>query len=271
MRFDNGAVDTVPTTAAACPGGANASTVGKGGTPGVILSGDQPYSFSPGNPSVKKWVAGGQTFKEKFRGSGPLQTSYQSLFNTIKKSGTAITPLDPSKCGGSYGACTLSGNFDGPYTIDGDLVLNGASINSNRKIVLLVSGKVTIKGAVTTPVGSYFLISAAGNIDVESGFGSAPSCTPTPQLQGVFITDHTFTAKTGADCPLTTDPMLTIGGTVVVNASRSETGEHFLNKRNLCDDNLKYPSLRVAERSDFALNAPDYISPRTVIWKEVAP
>ena len=63
--------------------------------------------------------------------------------------------------------------------------------------------------------------------------------------------------------------MLTIEGSIFVNAE-IDNGI-FINKRDLCNNNYNFPSIRLIERLDFIINSPNIIKRKGLIYSEEAP
>lgn len=274
VRWDGGWTNNIP-SGASCS--SEASVIDSSSTPGVIVSGDKDSDFTPGKASFKEWLVGNPTYKEKYSKTGRLQTSYTSMLSTIQKSGTEIVPINHPTLGACAdpNSCTLIGSTaNGAFSVEGDLRISAGRIDTaeTTQTVILVNGDVFIDGDIQVKDGNFLMVIASGKIIVNKLLGNTtPSCSSsvTPDIEGVFVSDSDFDIPGNNNCQIGADRMLTLAGTVVVNAERN--GGSFNNGRNLCDNNANFPSVKVRERPDFILNAPYYIQSQSTIWKEVAP
>ncbi|MBU4017013.1 hypothetical protein KKF69_06090, partial [Patescibacteria group bacterium] len=60
-------------------------------------------------------------------------------------------------------------------------------------------------------------------------------------------------------------------GNLIVNAAGGSPAGKFINMRDLCADNLTYPSITIKARPDFILNMPEFLSKQNNISYEDAP
>ena len=270
VRFDGGKTNVIP-QANSCS--QFALSPSSGTTPGVWFNGDSTPDFGTGAASDGtkgwNWRLGNPSYVDNFP-AGPLKTSFSNLETTIESSGTSIKDLAP-KCGG--GTCTLDASYDGPYRLtSGNIDIASGSIGSNQKVVLLVNGDIHIKGNIDVAKGGYLLIVSSKDIYFDKVVGNtSPSCSTSPEaIEGTFVANKNIHLESvGANCSSGSDKQLSIQGSLITNAAG--TGGSLDNRRSLCAENLNFPTLRVTERPDFILNAPDYITTRPTIWKEVAP
>jgi hypothetical protein len=113
------------------------------------------------------------------------------------------------------------------------------------------------------------VFTAAQNITINRGVGFAPSCTPDNAVEGIYSADHDIIIDGINDCTLGQDSMLRVNGTMIVNAAL--VGGLFQNNRDLCADNLQYPTVTFNGRPDFLINLPDLLRRRNLLYQEVAP
>ncbi len=284
MRFDMGYPYKIP-LGASCQ--SFASVNGSGNMPGVVITGSNFSDFGDGDASSENWVVGNTQFSEDFANPNSLSSSHSNLKSTIEKNIKAqITPLNDAINGiascANYGSCVLTPSSLAPsssmaYSVSGsDLTINSGVINGTKSIVVLVDGDVLLNGPISVERGSFLLISATGDIIVNQTVGATPDCRAdyTPQIQGIYVTDRDFIVDglgTSACNSPTPDTMLTIGGSVIVNAGNVPGGGELKNLRSLCTNNLNFPSIKVQERPDFFLNSPTLLQSQSVSWREVAP
>lgn len=269
-RIDAGFTSEIPATAV---GGAYASLVGSGTTPGLIFTGNATPNFGQGQASTTGWVVGGPTYGETYgptKVGGIVKTSYN--FVSAKAASGNITPTDlASYCSGGIGNCTLSALPRGVYRANGNLnlVAGGTSaFSSGNNYVILVNGDFTISSKITVPVGATALFSAFGNINVVRTLGEAASST-TPTIEGIYSADRSFVAQGYGGCSVQPDLRLNIAGSVIANAALSGAG--FSNQRDLCANDIYYPTIAFFERLDFVLNTPDFLRQPNFTYQEIAP
>lgn len=285
MRFEKGFSNPIPPSPdPGCkPSGvayAMNSKNPEAATPGILLIGENANpDFGFGQLSTTGWLVGGTTYPEVFHSTtSELKTSYAFMLNNAKEQGVAITDLKtaPNGCP-DPGNCNPSSLASGVYTIDGPLTITGANIGGQNDYLFLINGDLTIKGTINVTKQATATFSVAGNIIVDASVGRTgiPPFTCDPgqdnQIEGLFSTDKNFIIQSSADCPNNiSDKQLNIAGSIVVNAKR-QGGTLNWNSRDLCDNDLIYPSLTIKARPDFLINAPAYIQRPNVIWQEVAP
>jgi hypothetical protein len=266
MRFDSGISNFVP----ASPACTNpyASVPGSSTTSGLIFSGDQTPIFGKGGSSKENWVVGDSIYPELYKTTKPyLPSSYNSLLADLNRSGTPIINLQ-TIC--NITNCTLPNNLgSGAYQANGNLTLYGHKFKNNQNYVILVNGTLTILGDIETPNGSTVIFSTSQDIYIDRNVGINPTCTASTNLQGFFSADHNVIVQGINDCTVGADKMLQIEGGVFTNAAMN--GGKFENNRDLCQGNLKYPSISFIERSDFIINAPNFLKRKGLIFQEIAP
>jgi len=282
MRVDSGFTDPIPGSAI---GGAYASRLGSGGTPGIIFSGGtNPYFGTGGSASTTpfNWKVGNSLYPEIFTPSqyNVIKTSYDWLLAVALKNGITLTDIAAS-CTGGISSCTLSlPNDPGLFIANGSLNIVNPSYTfpaglAGEDYVILVDGDLTLQGNLFVPNGSTVTFAVKGDIKVNGDVGELTSSSTTPNLEGYYSTDKNFIIRDDSndtdDTPLcpTPDRRLNVAGTVITNASL--TGGSLQNHRSLCTNNKFYPSLYITERVDFILNAPQFIQSSQTIWQEVAP
>ena len=273
VRVDTGLNNSVPPAPNAACQGPYTSVPSSSTTPGVIFSGNiNPY-FWRGDSSATGWVVGNSSYNERFATS-LLKTSYGYMQTILSQSN--ITPTNITTSCPQLNNCTLPANLaHGVYIANGNLTLNTFTVPAAGNYVILVNGNLTINGNITTPNGSTITLIASGDIHVASGVGTTTPACPAPairsgNIQGYFSTDKSFIVDGASDCPNNvSDRQLSIEGSVVVNAAQN--GGTFDNERDLCTNNINYPSVSLKERPDFILNAPDLLRGANFIFQEVAP
>ena len=211
-------------------------------------------------------------------GTNLLKTSYGYMQTVLSQSNITPTSLSSGAtppCP-QLNNCTLPGNLaHGVYIANGNLTLNTFNVPAAGNYVILVNGNLTLNGNITTPNGSTITFIVSGDIHVASGVGTTTPACPAPairtgNLQAFFSADRSFIIDGASDCPNNvSDRQLSIEGAVVVNAGQN--GGNFDNQRDLCTNNINYPSISIKERPDFILNAPDLLRGANFIFQEVAP
>ena len=285
VRFDTGISNPVPPSPDASCTGAYAMLPGSSSTPGVAFTGAAPANFWQGNVSSNGWLVGGAAYPETFVPSNGtlIQTSYGYLQSIMKQSN--ITPTNLTTVCSNLNNCTLPGGLsNGIYQANSSVTLNNFTASANRDIIILVNGDLTLKGTLSVPTTSTVFYSVSGSITVDPSLGRTAAC-PGPvigsgNLEGFFSADQNFSVPSGsstnpatADCSASPSPIpdkqLNVQGAIVVNAGGS--GGNFINSRDLCTDNINFPSFTIRERPDMILNAPEFLRVPNFIWQEVAP
>lgn len=270
VRMENSFDNPIPTTAdAACGGGSYASgtITGSFDSPGIIFSGDGSAEFGQGFASSVDWKVGGGFYPELFESAKSLKTSMASLLAAAAKAGITVTQL--SSCSNN---CNLSPQ-SGFYHILGDWVSDKNETFSGGNHIFVSDGTITFTGdRRIRAINGATVIFSAKNIVIGSSRGEGPTCSPIPEgkLQGIFSADNNITVEgNNGDCTTGADKMLNIEGTFIANAARG-SGK-FKNNRDLCGDNLKYPSITIKARPDFILNIPGFMTEQNIISQEETP
>lgn len=274
VRFDSGINNPIPPSPNAACGGTYMLLPSSSTTTGVGFSGNSSANFGRGQISTNGWQVGGASFGEIFNppNVNTIDTAYGYMRTNLLQSN--ITPINlASVC--TLNSCTLPANLtNGVYTASGDVSLNAYTFPANKDFVFLINGNLTINGTIHVPTTSTATFSTAGNITISSSLGSAPACpapaTGSGDVEGMFSADKNFILQGNHDCSTNTaDKQLNMQGAIVVNAGQN--GGTFQNNRDLCTNNLSYPTFTIKERPDFILNAPDFIKTQSLLWQEVAP
>lgn len=263
------------------PSGKTGMLNGLGGNPGILFTGANTPDLGDGTLSSTNWRVGSFSYPDIYTESIPLiATSYTFLFETAHKAN--LTPLDMnSQCAGGITNCNLNTSLPyGLYIADSNLVLEDPAdasytFPSNQNYIILVNGDLTIKEKILVPNTSTVLFSAKGNIKIDRSVGESTLSSVNPNIEGVYSSDKDFIADGINNCSVATDKRLNIAGSVIANAARINAT--FQNNRNLCNNNLSYPSVTFIERPDFIFNfSKTYtflpLLQRTLTsWKEIAP
>ncbi len=272
MRFDNGYTNYVP-PAPSCGVGSYAAIPGSSSTPGIIFTGSSQPNFGIGQSSTTDWVVGGAAYPENYTGSkNALVTSYNSLLSSIKTKGQTVLDLQTLSGCADLNNCTLPNSLSsGIYRANGSVVLNGYTFPANKNIIILVNGSLTVRGGIFVPTDSVVLFSAAQDITIDKNVGSPMVCNTTTDLvEGIYSADRDFIVDGYNDCVTHgSDKLLRMNGSIILNAALK--GGSFENNRDLCQNNLDYPTITFDERLDFVLNLPDVLRQNNFIYQEVAP
>lgn len=233
--------------------------------PGVAFSGDTTADFGSGQASTTQRVVGGGSYPEVYESANPsgITTSYSYL--TAKAQQAGITPTNlATVC--TLNNCTLPSSLPhGIYQANDNVTLNTYQFPINQDYVILINGNLTIRGNISTPLGSTAVFSTAGNIIVDAAVGWNAGFL-FPNLDGIFSTDRSFIVNSTNTC---NDLTLSIGGNIVTNASGS--GGSFQNNRDLCGNDANYPTIYFYPRPDFFLNLPDFMRVQNTLSWEDAP
>lgn len=239
-----------------------------------------------------------------------LRSSYDKVNDTLRRNGITPASIPNGACpGGNTTDCRLKNLPKGVYSVTGDFVINDPpgvgdrQFQGNGAIIILVSGNLRINttiranyagdGTSETQIPVFIV---KGDITVNPTVGGTSSTTcdytsPTHtgcHLEGVFSTDKSFNLPSiqtdilgrpgtsicaNAAPDPQTDKRLNVAGTIIVNANTKAGGGslNFKDGRDMCDENLLYPTLQITHRLDFILNAPDIIKADNFLWQEVAP
>ena len=162
-----------------------------GGTAGVVTYGTS-YDFAsgaqdkgPSYVSAPGWLAQDTSATTDYyalmfhRFGSPTVADYTgtTTFSTI--------PSSPPKNGSAY-------YVNGDLTID----TNPWSVGSGQRIVVLVSGKLTINKPINITPGGFLAFIVRGDISVDTTVGTT-AASVTPVVEGVYITSPTGTFHTG--------------------------------------------------------------------------
>ncbi len=279
LRVDDGFDNPIPATAdVACGGGPYASgTTGSFTSPGIIFSGDGSAAFGLGFASSTDWRVGGGSWPEVFESTKPLKTSTLSLLAAAAKAGIDPTELESlgAWCNNPSTGCNLNPLGRGFYHTSGDIEIDQNANFNNGNYVIVSDGTIRITKEITVAAGSTVIFSAR-DIIIDSSIGTAPACpvpaSPVPggQLQGIFSADRDIIIEgNNGVCTAGADIMLNIDGALIANAA--QLSGSFQNNRDLCADNVSYPSITIKARPDFILNSPGFLSQQNVISREEAP
>jgi hypothetical protein len=262
-----------------------ASLQGVGGTPGIVFSGTNDYSFGAGLASIYTttppfgWVVGG-SYANDYNSQLSRKTSYDFILSKATQGG--LTPVDLRTACLDLQNCDLSDAIANPVTpfshglykaeVPGtSLILTGGEINFpvNQNFVILVNGDLVISTKIKVPVGSTAVFIVKGNITVSTTVGEGDFTSTVPDLEGMYSADNNFIIDGNNNCASGPDLRLNLAGNIVTGAGGE--GGAFINRRDLCDGNASCPVFFVAGRPDFILNLPTLIRYTNFTWQEVAP
>ena len=226
---------------------------GIGGYPGIALYGDGgSFDFtndaaSTGTPSTKGWLVSSDLSLKKydyafFEGLIPTNTVFYQIAGDVNAN--VFTEANP--------AAKVSPDGYFWYKATGNTTINGAlAISATRKVILFVDGgKLTIGGnvTITDPGQGFFMAIVGGPIDI------APTVTT---LHGMYISDDTFSTGVSA-------VQLNVKGSVV-----SYSGVSL--QRDLAALNATTPAEVFQFDPALLFTYPKSLTPRKVVWREVAP
>lgn len=227
------------------------SLPGAGGYPGVAVH-NGTTDFGKGKVSGKEWLA-----QSGYSGKRYDYAWFTNLAPPEVFTDTASVISDATVNGGDLISGFNKSGYVWRYR-NGDLTVNGTANINDRKVILIVNGKVTLNGRITVDDGTgFFMLIAKGDIKVDPGV-SHPN---QPALEGLFITDGKF--KTGTSSP-TKDKELYIRGSVVGWSDIDL-------ERDLQTDNTTKPGEFIEYAPDLIFTFPRELSRRGITWREVAP
>jgi len=278
IRVDNG-FDNLQPASTTCGGGSFASGIsGSFTSPGIIFTGDTTAEFGQGSSSSTDWVVGGSSYPEEFQDTVPLMTSTQKLRAAAERAGIEPEPLNNLPgCGNPTANCNLPNNLaKGVYYYDGDIHFKqpiNNSFQAGNTYVFLAENNHNIyfenNASSVVPLGALVFFAAGGDIVIDKDVHAVNNSCPVPggQLQGVFSADNDIIVEgNNRNCTLGADKMLNIEGTFIANAMQGSG--IFVNNRDLCGDNLTYPSITITARPDFILNIPGFMTEPNIVSQE---
>lgn len=273
-RIDAGYSNQIPPSATVACGGAYSNQAGTFGTHGVTFVGstDPYFGYGQASPDPNNWIVGGINYPSRYRTtSPPLRTSYASVLAAAQENELPINNLQSVTGCSNLMNCNLPNTLaEGIYRANSNVnLINNTFFQTQRNIVILVNGTLTISGDIRVPQSSTALFIASGNIDIATGVGGAPSCGADTDIEGYFSADRDIIVRGNNFCRTGADQMLRVGGTMVANASLA--GGSLLVWRDICGDNIRYPTVRITARPDFILNMPNFLRKSNLIYRELAP
>lgn len=160
------------------------------------------------------------------------------------------------------------------YYANGDVTISSAwAVPSGKSIVILVNGNLTINANITVANGGFLAFITAGNITIGNTVGTAIYTSETPQVEGVYIADGTFTTESKSSGGVDVSDLKFVGaGTfvgwsgVVLDRDYKDTADPSLGVTN----NTSSAELFIG-RPDLAFNAPAEMKKPQYTWQEVAP
>ncbi len=208
-------------------------------------------------------VAAAPAYQARSAFTGPRfdYASLQSLLPTA-------TPIStPSLI---WGDLNLSTPGTAIFSREGDLAIDQAqTITANKKLVILVSGDLTIKSKINLAAENAtqsIIFVVGGNILIDPALGGGSAVNP--DLEGVYIatgTIHTGTAGTDAD------NQLVVKGNMI-GYGQNGTSQGVALERDLppAIENTT-PGELFIQRPDLLISVPSALSRKTTLWSEVAP
>ncbi|MGE5041612.1 MAG: hypothetical protein ACM3IJ_01780 [Candidatus Levyibacteriota bacterium] len=171
----------------------------------------------------------------------------------------------------------LSVTSSGVYQTDGNLTVTAStgSIPAGRHIVLLVGGTTTVNSNIAIPTGQgiLFVLASKGNLTFGPAVGGATNSSTT-NADGYYTSEGSIIISGTNNCAVSADKRLNVGGALVANSlhpfATGGTGEVII-ARNICSDNINYPTYYVSPRADFLLQLTDFYKVQYKTYKEVNP
>ncbi|KKT98244.1 MAG: hypothetical protein UX35_C0003G0051 [Microgenomates group bacterium GW2011_GWA1_46_15] len=159
----------------------------------------------------------------------------------------------------------------GAYYAPGDTTIASAwSVASTEKIVIFVNGNLTIAAPITVAQGGFLAFITTSNITIDSSVGTSDTTSTTPQVEGVYIANGTFTV---ASKGVKQGDLKFVGAGTFVGWTGVSLNRDF----RLGDDtteglkNFDEPGELFLARPDFVVNLPRKMARPVIDWQEVAP
>ena len=233
---------------------------GDGGYPGIATHGsDTPYPGYDFNSRVNQegedrvsstgWLVDGQADTTNYYklfynrlGGNPVAIDYDSPVTPVPQPASRTTP----------------------YYVTGNLTTSGDwAIPDGEKLIMVITGDLTIEGTITTTGSGIAVFIVNGNITVSSDVG-VPSDSETPVLMGIYVTSPTGTFSTGLSTVSQKERFVGKGtfvaGTFLLQRDLESVGA---NNTTAAELFLYDPQI--------VLTMPDAMKDYPILWKEVAP
>lgn len=235
------------------------SELGTGGYPGLVSYGtsldaslaETNGTEDGGNLSPTRWNVN-QTYQ-----SQPLYEHFALLLGGMTGTG------NPLIAPGELSHADLSCGNSHCYFI-GDVTINSPiTIGANEKRIVVINGALTINNTITVTPGGFLAFIVKDSITVNPSVGAAPVrySAAAPHIQGMYITDGTFSIPASATPP---DTQLVLKGSFIAN--------DFSITRVLTDiQNPLYPATVFMHDPSLLFSMPLILQEVPFRWQEVAP
>ena len=127
-------------------------------------------------------------------------------------------------------------------------MLNGMTVVSGKKYIVLVNGDLQIAGNVTVATGGFLAVIVNGNITISPGVTA---------VHGLYVADGQVITQSSANAA-------NFEGSIV-----AWTGVDF--NRDLGTSNVTTPAEKFTYRPDLLINMPDNMKDFALKWEEVVP
>lgn len=209
---------------------------GVGGFPGIPVY-NGAFIYTPGNNSSKNWSANTQTTQGRI-------FDYTYFKNLIPDT---VTPTTNASLLSSSGF--IADGYEW-FKINGDLSINDIDFGNRKVILFIENGNLTINGKLNVNDGvGFFGAFVDGNINVKS------TVTGTAALEGIYLSDGTFTSEVAATQLHVRGSVASYGGITL--------------QRDLVDDSTAAELFEYAP--DQILLFPKKLAYRRTKWAEIAP
>lgn len=245
--------------------------------PGIYYSSNSNISLGNGAVSEKGWKVDNEYSYNANTENRNGTMGYGFIKSKARQDGITVKSLTA----GTFDQSEITGT--GIYEYDGDLTINTYNHIPGTRVIILVSGNVTInEDFIEVPTGGgIFILAAKGNITIAKTIGTATLTSTVTNLDGYYTAEGSIIIE--SKTPVLTDQCkpgalddlrLNVGGALIANSrkpfSTAGTGT-IQNKRSLCTNNLLYPSLYVASRPDFLTQLTDFYKVSYTKWEEERP
>lgn len=226
---------------------------------GIVFTGNNP-SFNKTKASPYNWLIEGNSFSAQ---NNIIKTSYQSVLDTINKSGVS-TSFISSVCS-NLSNCNLNSfnSKSGIFRTNGRenvTITNGGNISGNKNLIFLIEGDLNINSEFRVAKGSTAVFIVKGSITIASNVEN---------IDGIFSSDKDIIFLGNG---LGTDNPLKIEGNIIANADITINSGRIINFRDLgSTQNKRCSTVRAVIRPDFILNLGDLFRTTNYVIKEAAP
>lgn len=201
----------------------------------------------------------------------PIPYDYQYFYDKTIAAGTTLNPIGASP--------NLAALGSGAYLGGGVNIGADVTVPAGLHLVIFVDGNLTIDGKINLapPSGTTSLMFIVrGDITVGDAVGQASPTNlavipaPTPDIEGIYITNQQFFSATAAG---SSNVQLYVRGTIVALGWNGAIygGNNGIVLRRVLANNATFPAEIFEYSPSQILQFPTYLGIRSIRWREVAP